>query len=204
MSKHTAPRRLALSMPGGVSTSTAVIVVATALTGAGAFAAWTSTSTSTTGTYTAATVTHTNVDQNGTVFTSALNNMLPGDYLYRYRTLTNTGSVSQAMTGATTGAGALAGAGGLEITVDSCPIAWTTVATVSTCVGGSTPVLAVAGVSTSPAINYSTLAAGAVANLRYTFSLPAGANQTTFQGTTGTVTVAVTGATAAASDRTAG
>lgn len=201
MAHHAAPRRLALSLPGSVSTSTAVIVAATALIGAGAFAAWTSTSSSTTGTYTAATVTHTIADQNATVFTSALNNMLPGDYLYRYRTLTNTGSVSQAFTGATTGSGALAGAGGLEITVDSCPVAWTTA---STCVGGSTAVLATVGVSGSPAITYGSLAAAGVANLRYTFTLPSAANQTTFQGTTGTVTVAVTGATAAASDRTAG
>jgi hypothetical protein len=145
------------------------------------------------------------VDQNGTVFTSALSNMLPGDYLYRYRTLTNTGSVSQVLSGATTGTGVLATtAGGLTIAVDSCPVAWTTVATVSTCVGGSTPVLATSGVSGSPAISYGTMAAGAAANLRYTFALPSGASQTTFQGTSGDVTVAVTGATAGARDRTAG
>ncbi len=190
--------------PRGISSSTAIAAAATALVGAGAFAAWTSTSSSTTGSYTAATVTHTNADANSTTFTTALNNMLPGDFLYRYRVLTNTGSVSQTFTGAVTGAGTLAGTGGLEMKVDSCSVPWTTVSTISTCTGVTTPVLTLAGVSTSPAISYGSLAAAGVLNLRYEFDLPAAASQVTFQGTTGTVTVAVTGATAAASDRTAG
>ncbi|MDP9101367.1 MAG: hypothetical protein M3N21_04380 [Actinomycetota bacterium] len=204
MAHHAAPRKIALSLPRGVSSTTAIAAAATALVGAGAFAAWTSTSTSTTGSLTAATVTHTNADTNGTTFTTALTNMLPGDFLYRYRTLTNTGSVSQTFTGATSGTGTLAGTGGLELKVDSCTVAWTTVAGVSTCTGTITPILATAGVSTSPAISYGSLAAAGVVNLRYEIDLPAGASQATFQGQTGTVTVAITGATAAASDRTAG
>ncbi len=204
MAHHAAPRKIAFSLPRGVSSTTAIAAAATALVGAGAFAAWTSTSSSTTGSLTAATVTQTNVDANSTTFTTALTNMLPGDFLYRYRILTNTGSVTQTMTGAVTNSGVLAGTGGLEMKVDSCSVAWTTVAGVSTCAGTPTSILGVTGVSTDPAISYGSLAAAGVQNLRYTFDLPANANQGTFQGQTGTVTVAVTGATAAASDRTTG
>ena len=204
MAHHAASRKIALSLPRGVSTTTAIAAAATALVGAGAFAAWTSTNSATTGSLAAATVTQTNVDANSTTFATALTNMLPGDYLYRYRILTNTGSVAQTMTGAVTGAGTLAGAGGLEIKVDTCSVPWTTVATVSTCAGTPTNILTTTSVSSAPALNFGSLAAAGVENIRYTFDLPAGASQATFQGQSGTVTVATTGATAAASDRTTG
>lgn len=197
MSKHAARR----SFPA-IPVSTAAVIAAVGLIGAGTYAAWTSTAGTTTGTYTAATVTATEVDHNSTVFTSAISNLVPDDYAYRYRTLSNTGSVTQAFTGAVSGAGTLAGSGGLTIQVDKCTVAWTTVATVSTCTGSTTAVLASAGVSTSPAITYGSLAAGASDFLRYKFTIPTAASYATFGGTTGTVTVAITGAAPAGADRT--
>jgi hypothetical protein len=208
MASHAAPRRhrrRALALPGRVSTSTVVVGAAVALIGAGTFAAWQSTTGGTTLTYSAATVTASETDTNGTTFASAISNLLPGDYAYRYRTLTNTGSLTQAFTGAVTGSGVLAAtAGGLTLAVDSCSVAWTTVAGVSTCAGTTTPLLATTGVSTSPAITYGSLAPSATLQLRYTLALPSNAVQTTFQGTSGTVQVAITGTGGTPGDRTAG
>ncbi len=205
MARHAAPRSLRLALPSKVSLGSVAGLSAVALVGAGTFAAWQSTTGGTTGTYSAATVTASETDTNGTTFSSAVSNLLPGDYAYRYRVLSNTGSVSQVFSGAVSGAGTLATtAGGLTIAVDSCSVAWTTVAGVSTCSGTTTALLATTGVSTSPSISYGTLAASGTLNLRYTLALPAGANQATFQGTSGTVTVAITGAGSGTGDRTAG
>lgn len=205
MASHAAPRHLTRT-PAKVPAKTVAVAAALALIGAGTFAAWQSTAGGTTGTYTAATVTASETDTNGTTFSSAISDLLPGDYAYRYRTLANTGSLAQTFTGAVTGSGVLATtAGGLTLAVDSCSIAWTTVAGVSTCAGTTTSVLATTGVSTSPSISYGSLAASGSAQLRYTFALPSNADQTTFQGQSGTVQVAITGATSATpGDRTAG
>jgi hypothetical protein len=166
--------------------------------GAGAYAAWTSSTSVTTGTYSAATVTASDTDHDGTVFTSAISDLLPGDFAYRYRTLTNTGSVTQSFSAAVTGSGALTGAGGLQVTVDSCATAWAS----GVCSGGSSSVQTIVGVSTAPTINYGSLAPSAAKYLRYTFTLPSGAAYGTFGAATGTVTVAITGSTAAGSNRT--
>lgn len=199
MSKHAARRR-----NSAIPVSTAAVVAAVGLIGAGTFAAWTSTAGTTTGTYSAATVTASEIDHNGTVFTSNIANLVPDDYAYRYRTLSNTGSVPQTFTGAVSGAGALTGAGGLTLAIDKCTVAWTTVANVSTCTGVTSSVLSSAGVSTSPAISYGVIASGGSEFLRYKFAIPTAAPYATFGGTTGTVTVAITGTVAAGVDRTAG
>ncbi len=200
MSKHSASKRSASkhAARGSFPVATAGAVAGVVMIGAGAYAAWTSSTTATTGTYTAATVTASDADHDGTVFTSAISNLLPGDYAYRYRTLTNTGSVTQSFSAAVSGAGVLAGTGGLAITVDSCATAWAS----GVCSGGSSSVQTLVGVSTSPTISYGSLAAAAAKYLRYTFTLPSGAAQGTFMSTTGTVTVAITGSTAAGSNRT--
>ena len=138
MAKHSAPRSFPVATAGAVA---GVLMI-----GAGAFAAWTSSTTVTTGTYSAATVTASDADHDGTVFTSAISDLLPGDYAYRYRTLTNTGSVTQSFSAAVTGAGALTGTGGLQVTVDSCATAWAS----GVCAGGSSSVQTIVGVSTSP------------------------------------------------------
>src|SRR5262245_56703073 len=67
-----------------------------ALTGSGVFASWAATAQATTGSQQAATVGATNTDTNGTVFTSGVGTLLPGDYLYRYANLVNTGDLAQA------------------------------------------------------------------------------------------------------------
>lgn len=190
MSKHSARARFPLATAGAIA---GVVMI-----GAGAFAAWTSATSVTTGTYSAATVTATDADHDGTVFTSAISDLLPGDFAYRYRTLTNTGSVSQTFSAAVTGSGALTGTGGLTVAVDSCPTAWAS----GVCSGGSSVVQAAVGVSTAPTIAYGSLAASGAKYLRYTFALPSSAAYGTFGGATGTVTVAITGSTAGGSNRT--
>ncbi len=185
---------LARPLAGG-----AVLIVGGALAASGAYSAWTSSSSRAIN-GTAATVTATHLDTNGTVFTTAVTNLVPGDFLYRYSDLTNTGSVSQAFTGATTGGGTLGTAAtGLTIQVDACAAAW-----VANVCATPTVVKAVTSVATNPAITYSTLPAAGVQHLRYTFGLPTNADQTTLQGQTGSITVAVTGTAAAGTDRTAG
>ena len=182
MAKHAARTPLVRALPF----SSVATVAAVAMIGAGAFAAWTSSVTDTTGSYSAATVTASEADHNSTTFTSAITNLLPADFAYRYRTLTNTGSVSQTFSAAVTGTGTLAGSGGLTVALDSCPVAWTTVATVSTCVGGSTTLRTAVGVSTSPTVSLGSVAASGAKYLRWTFALPSAADQPTFQGTSGT------------------
>lgn len=193
MSAHAKPYRFPIS---AAATAAAVSMI-----GAGAYAAWTSTTGGTTGTYDAATVTASDSDHGGTTFSTGVSNLLPGDYLYRYRTLDNTGSVAQAFTGAVSGSGTLGNtAGGLQVTVDKCATAWSS----GSCAGGSTTILSTVDTASAPSISYGSLASGAKTYLRYTFSLPSGIDQATFEGTSTTVTVAITGATAAGSDRTAG
>ena len=196
MAAHARPRS-ALRLPLiGVAGIAAVGMI-----GAGAFAAWTSSTGDTTGTYDAATVTASEYDHGGTVFTTGVSDLLPGDYLYRYRTLENTGSVTQAFTGAVSATGTLGDTGnGLRIAVDSCATEWSSGA----CAGGSSVVLAEAYTSGDPSIAYGSLAAGGKKYLRYRFALLSGIDQNAFAGTSATVSVAITGATAAGSDRTAG
>jgi signal transduction histidine kinase len=51
-------------------------------------------------------------------------NLLPGDYLYRYANLVNTGGLAQDFVADVAGSGVMACAGGLQIAVDSCSLAW--------------------------------------------------------------------------------
>jgi hypothetical protein len=171
------------------------------LTTTGVFASWVSTAQSTTGTQTAATVTATHTDTNGTVFSTAVGTLLPGDYLYRYANLVNTGDVTQTFSAAISGSGTLAGAGGLQIAVDSCSVAW---AANGSCSGTTTAVLANADVASAGSASLGSLSASGTSRLRYKISLNSSAVQATFQGTTGTVTVAITGTATGNRDRTAG
>jgi hypothetical protein len=204
MAHHVAPRSFAPRFRGRISLATASAVAAIAMIGAGTFAVWQSTASGTAGAYSAATVTATETDTNSTLFTTAVSNLLDGDFLYRYRTLSNTGSVSQTFSATATGSGGITAAGGLKVAVDSCSVAWTTVLSISTCAGTTSPVLAATGLGSAAAINFGTLTAGSTLSLRYTFSLPSG-TATSFQGTSGTVAVAITGTpTATPGERTAG
>ena len=197
MSTHAAPSRAPFSLPRVSTGAAAVALAATALVGAGAYAAWTSTSTSTTGTQAAATVTQTGADVPGSVFSTAVSNLLPGDFAYRYRSVQNTGSIAQEMTLALSGSGALTAAGGLTVKVDRCA----DIVDLGTCLSWS-PVRA-AGAPTG-SVSLGSFAPGATQELRYTLALPENAVQATFQGTTGTVTATITGATRAGQDRTEG
>ncbi|MDG6110021.1 hypothetical protein Daura_20890 [Dactylosporangium aurantiacum] len=181
----------------------AAAAVGTVMTSQGVFASWVATSEATTGAVQAASVGLTHTDTNGTVFSSGVANLLPGDYLYRYANLVNTGALAQDFTAAVTGSGALAAAGGLQIAVDSCSTAW---AGNGTCGGTLLPVAAIRDVAGSTDIALGQIAAGGSSYLRYKFMLSAGASQATFQGTTGTVKVTVNGSTPVSGgrDRTGG
>lgn len=185
-----------LGLSGG-----ALTVAGASLLGAGTYAAWTSSDVATTGAQTTATVTQTNTDVNSTTFTTALTDLLPGDYLYRYRDVHNTGSVAQTMSAAVAGTGVYVATGGLFVAVDRCTVLWTG----SSCSGTTSAVLASTDVATLPTASIGALAVDAHAYLRYTFTLASAASYATFGGAkTGTVVVTTTGATRAGQDRTTG
>lgn len=178
-------------------------LVGVAMTGRGVFASWVATTSATTGTQQATTVAVTQTDTNGTVFTSGVSSLLPGDYLYRYSNLVNSSDQSQAFTATFVGSGVLAGAGGLQVAVDSCSVAW---ASDGSCSGSLSPIATVRDVATAGTLSLGTVAGAATAHLRYKLLLNAAASQATFQGTSGTVTVTINGSTVATGgrDRTAG
>ncbi|UWP80410.1 hypothetical protein [Dactylosporangium fulvum] len=173
------------------------------MTSQGVFASWVATANAGTGNAQAATVAVTHTDTNGTVFSSGVSNLLPSDYLYRYANLVNTGGLAQDFTASVNSSGALAAAGGLQLAVDSCSTAW---AGDGSCAGSLVQVAAVRDVAGSPAIPLGQLGAGGTAHLRYKFLLSPTADQGTFQGKTGSLTVTISGSTPVAGgrDRTTG
>lgn len=188
------------SSGGGVRRSKAVQWLALGVAGAvgavmtsqGVLASWTATAQSATGSEQAAVVGMTHTDTNGTTFNSGVSNLLPGDYLYRYARLVNTGTLAQDFTATVAGTGTgLAAAGGLQISVDSCSVAW---AGDGSCGGTLLPVVTTRDVATAGTVPLGQVAAGGAANLRYRFLLNSLADQLTFQGKTGGVTVTVNGA----------
>ncbi|MCA2218383.1 CalY family protein [Jidongwangia harbinensis] len=191
--KHQSGRRV-----GGWFAVVALGAVGAGLTGTGVFASWVSTSAMQTGDHSAAAMGLTHTDTNGTTFTSGVANMLPGDYLYRYANLVNTGTVTESFSAAVTGTGTLAGAGGLRLAVDACSLAW---AGDGSCSGSTTPIVTVRDVATAGTVALGDIAAGATSHLRYRFVLDAGADQATFQGATGKINVAITGTTTAVGNR---
>ncbi|GGK33384.1 hypothetical protein GCM10010124_27650 [Pilimelia terevasa] len=168
------------------------------LAGGGVFAAWTSTANAAGGTNEATNVGMAHVDTNGTTFSTGVANLLPGDYVYRYANLTNTGSASEVFTATAAGTGVLAGAGGLQFAVDTCPAAW---ASDGTCSGTVAVVAATTDVAGATPVSLGTVAANGVRYLRYKVQLNGTADQSTFQGKQGAVNVTITGTTASNGNR---
>ena len=161
------------------------------MTSQGVLASWVATAQSATGAEQAAVVSMTHTDTNGTTFTSGVANLLPGDYLYRYARLVNTGTLAQDFTATVTGTGTgLAAVGGLQIAVDSCSVAW---AGDGSCSGTLLPVVTTRDVASAGTVPLGQVAPGGAANLRYKFVLNSLADQATFQGKTGGASVTVNG-----------
>lgn len=161
------------------------------MTSQGVLASWAATAQSATGADQAAVVSMTHTDTNGTTFSSGVSNLLPGDYVHRYARLVNTGTLAQDFTATVAGTGTgLAAAGGLQIAVDSCSVAW---AGDGSCGGTLLPVVTTRDVATAGTVPLGQIAPGGAANLRYKFVLNALADQLTFQGKTGGATVTVNG-----------
>ncbi|MFI7543455.1 hypothetical protein [Actinoplanes sp. NPDC049599] len=183
---------------GGWLAVAALGTAAAGLTGTGVFATWVSTASVQTGVSTAADVAMTHTDTNGTTFTSSVADLLPGDYLHRYANLVNTGALTESFSAAISGTGTLTGAGGLRVAVDSCTVAW---ANDGSCAGTADPVVTVRDVATAGTVPLGDIPAGGTEHLRYTFVLDAAADQSTFQGSTGRITAAITGTSAVAGNR---
>lgn len=110
--------------------------------------------------------------------------------------LSNTGTVTQSLSGVVSGTGTPVQAGGLSVAVDACSVAWSGGA----CAGTVTTLLAAAAVSTNPVVSYGSMAPGAIRYLRFTFSEAA----VNLLNLPATVTAVATGATAAGGDRSSG
>ncbi len=171
------------------------------LLGGGVLAAWTPSSAMTSGSYGAADVRVQAVDANGTTFSAGISNLLPGDYMYRYVDLTNSGTVSQGFTGSVSGTGTLVGA--LTVQIDTCSVSWSGN---GTCSGSTSSLKAETSTASSVPFSFPTMAAAAVSHARFQFKLAANADQTTYQGTAATMTVNISGSSTVSGgqDRTAG
>jgi hypothetical protein len=173
------------------------------LTASGTWAAWQSTG-SLTQTVDSANVT-VNVADGGSgaaTWTTAISNLLPGDYFYRWVELTNTGSVPQSF--ASTLSGTLTLPNAMTAWVSSCTAAFTTGST--TCSGTSADLL---GTSGTPAVfgtlsGLGSISAGATKHLLVKVIFSASANQATYQNQNSVLTLSFTGTATGGNDRTNG
>ncbi|WP_091243486.1 hypothetical protein [Klenkia soli] len=191
---HTHRRR------GRIVGAAAVALAGASLLGTGAFSAWNAT-TAVSGNVAAGVVTPALVDANGGSFTTAVANLLPADYFYRYVDVRNDGSAPSTFTGTVTASGDLAGQVLVEAT--SCSVAWTAGSVCSgttTALGTGTPTAA-----TPLVVNHGTVANGASAaqHVRYKFTFSASA-PSTLQGKTGSLSATVSNTAVGGNDRTGG
>ena len=194
MSKHK--QSSGLSTPAKVVASAAVVSAAAAIIGSGVYAAWNTTGDVTTGTYTAATVSSSFVSTGTPVFSASISNMVPGDSATRYADLLNSSSVSLAFTLATAGTGTLTDA--LELSVHSCATAYVD----GVCGESGSGTLVTSGTSTDQtALALGTVAANGHLYLKMVATLPSNADQATYAGTSGTITLTETGTTLAGTAR---
>jgi len=189
---------------GGGLSKRVVVLAVTAVAGAalacgGAYAAWT-VNASGNSAVSATTASVTMVDANGGAFATAVADLVPGDYFYRYVNLTNTAS------SANTYAGPLAATGDLgpQIlgTVETCSVPWTSPGGVSTCTGTKTTLLAstaLGGAGTT--VNYGSITT--VQHVRYGFTFNTNAPQT-LMGKAGTISAQIATTLVGGRDRTTG
>ena len=196
MAKHSIKKSRGLSGPAKVVASATVVAAAAAVIGNGVYAAWNTTGGVTTGTYTAATVSSSFVSSGTPVFSAAISNMVPGDSATRYADLQNTSSVPLAFTLDTAGAGTLSD--GLQLAVYKCATAYAD----GVCGESGSGTLVTSGTSTDQsALALGTVAASGNLYLKMVATLPSNADQATYSGTSGTITLTETGATLAGAAR---
>jgi hypothetical protein len=85
--------------------------------------------------------------------------------VHRYTTLTNTGSVTEALDGTLSATGL---SGTLNVAVDACSVAWA----LGLCTGTTTSLLGATSVGGTPAVSYGSVAISALRYLRYRFTTP--------------------------------
>jgi hypothetical protein len=197
MGKHTARSRRRIGTPAKLVATAGTVAVAAAAVSAGVYASWNTSGALTTGTYSAASVSSSFASSGTPVFTAAVSNMVPGDVATRYADLENTSSVSLAFSLATSGSGALAP--GLTLVVHSCATAYDED---GLCDGDDDGTVVTSGTSvTQNNRSLGTVAAAGHVYLKVAITLPANADQATYAGTSGTVTLTETGATLAGAAR---
>lgn len=195
MGKHSGNRQ-GLGPASKVVASAAVVATAAAVVGGGVYAAWNTTGNVTTGTYSAATVSSSFVSSGTPVFSAAISNMVPGDSATRYADLRNTGSVSLAFELDTAGTGTLSDA--LQLAVYKCATAYEN----GVCGESGNGTLVTSGSSTDQSdLALGTVAAGGYVYLKMVATLPSNADQATYSGTSGTITLTETGTTLAGTAR---
>lgn len=196
MAKHKVQQPRHLSGAAKIVASAAVVSAAAAVIGGGVFAAWNTSGNVTTGTYTAATVSSSFVSSGTPVFSAAISNMIPGDSATRYADLQNTSSVSLAFELDTTGTGTLTDA--LQLVVYKCATAYVD----GVCGESGNGTTVTSGNSTDQAdLALGTIASNGNLYLKMVATLPSNADQATYSGTSGTITLTETGSTLAGSAR---
>lgn len=182
---------------GKILASVALVGTAAAVAGMGTYGAFTS-STSASQAVTAGTVVI-GLGASNTLAV-AVTGLLPGDSVEKFATLTNSGNSALnniTLTASTTSPTALTAdpTNGLQLTIESCSVAWTVVAgAADTCSGTPTTVLAKSPVigANKTLAGLASLAASGTDNLKVTTTLPTTADNT-FQGLTSTIDFAFTG-----------
>lgn len=173
------------------------------VTASGTWAAWQSTGSLTQNVDSAnVTVNVADPGSGAATWSTAVSNLLPGDYFYRWVQVNNTGSVPQTFGATLSGTSTLGS--GLTAWVSSCSVAFASGST--TCGGTSADLL---GSSASPAAlgalsSLGSVNAGATKHLLVKIVFPASANQATYQNQSSTLTLSVTGTTSGGNDRTNG
>jgi hypothetical protein len=177
---------------GKILASVALVGTAAAVAGMGTYGAFTGSTTTVDQAVTAGTV-DIDLTDPGTL-SVAIPALLPGDAVEKFATLKNTGNSNLntvTLTTATTTPSKLTTevTNGLQLAIDACSVAWTTVAAgEDTCSGTKFTVLAkgsIIGIGKS-LTNLTAVTAGASDYLKITTSLPTTADNT-FQGLTSTI-----------------
>ncbi|HEY8699470.1 MAG TPA: TasA family protein [Arthrobacter sp.] len=184
---------------GKILASVALVGTAAAVAGMGTYGAFTST-TSASQSVTTGTVTIDLGTGASNTLAVAVTGLLPGDSVEKFATLTNTGNSALnniTLTASTSSPTLLTSdtSKGLQLTIESCPTAWTVVAGgADTCSGTVTTVLAKSPVigANKALAGLASLASSGADNLKVTTTLPTTADNT-FQGLTSTIDFAFTG-----------
>ncbi|HJV98707.1 MAG TPA: TasA family protein [Arthrobacter sp.] len=177
---------------GKILASVALVGTAAAVAGLGTYGAFTGSTTTVDQAVTAGTVVI-DLSDPGTL-SVPVTNLLPGDSVEKFATLSNTGNsdlnaVKLTVSTATPSLLTTDATNGLQLTIAACSVAWTTVANaVDTCSGTETSVLASgSAIGADKALSgLSSLTAGTADHLKITTSLPTAAGNS-FQGASSTI-----------------